>query len=94
MIKRVICSHTHKRPGLRAPFLNPTQLLPGLRQLAYTLSGTPSTPHSRGLGDKKKVTDLVDEMIVTGPIEITMQSKVAECFPWRFIGVDGLASVG
>ena len=48
----------------------------------------------QGAGRQKKVTDLVDEMIVTGPIEITMQSKVAECFPWRFIGVDGLASVG
>ena len=64
------------------------------RQLAYALSGTPSTRHPRGLGDKKKVTDLADEMIVARSIEITVQSKVAECFPWRFIRVDGLASVG
>ena len=40
------------------------------------------------------MTDLADEMIVARSIEITVQSKIAECFPWRFIRVDGLASVG
>ena len=64
------------------------------RQLAYMLSGTPPTCRPGGLGDKKEVTDLADEMIVARSIEITVQSKVAKCFPWGFIGVDGLASVG
>ena len=40
------------------------------------------------------MTDLVDEMIVARPIEITVQGKVAECFPWRLIRVNGLASIG
>lgn len=33
------------------------------------------------------MTDLGDEMIVAGTIEITMQGKVAQSFPWRFVAM-------